>query len=273
MPNSFPSITRQALTNAPAALSSAGVNPDDVDLVLVDGCINDIRIARILDPTKSDTEISGNTSSACAGMASLLTGIHGKFKNAKIVLTGYWAIVSPGSDLTAVASLVIATGAVVGPAAAGLVGIPLDPVTGLIAGAITSTALRDTLVGHSNTFLGASDTALLAAVGTASSTMGAGWISFVRPPFTADNAYAAHNTWLWLVPTDLFPKDEVYLQRTQTCGSIRFPSGVDAAECVEASSGHPNVLGAQAYADAITGALASTLPVWRQAHAATQHAP
>lgn len=165
MPNSFPSITRQALTNAPAALSSAGVNPDDVDLVLVDGCINDIRIARILDPTKSDTEISGNTSSACAGMASLLTGIHGKFKNAKIVLTGYWAIVSPGSDLTAVASLVVATGAVVGPAAAGLVGIPLDPVTGLIAGAITSTALRDTLVGHSNTFLGASDTALLAAVG------------------------------------------------------------------------------------------------------------
>jgi hypothetical protein len=133
--------------------------------------------------------------------------------------------------------------------------------------------VRDKLVGHSNTFAAVSETALISAVGSVNSTMGAGWVSFVRSGYQSENAYAAPNSWLWLVPTDLFPKDEVFAQRQQTCGTVQFQSGGDAAKCVEASMGHPNVPGAQTYANAITAALASSLPAWRQAHAVTQHAP
>lgn len=274
VPSSFPSITRQALTDAPAALANAGISADDVDLVLVDGCINDVGVGWILDPSQGDQAIIGKTSSLCTGMANLLTGIRGTFKNAKIIVVGYWAIVSSQSDLTAVASLVITAGIVVGPAAAATVGIPLDPVTGAIAGAITSSVLRDKLVAHSSTFAAASDTTLISAVGTVNSAMGAGWVSFVRPGFKIENAYAAPSSWLWLVPTDLFPKDEVFAQRQQTCGTVQFQSGADAAKCVEASMGHPNVPGAQAYANAITAELASSsLSVWRKTHAVTQHAP
>ena len=273
VPNSFPSITHQALTDAPAALAQAGISPDEVDLVLVDGCINDVGVAWILDPSQAEDAIIGNTTSQCAGMTALLTGIRGTFKHAKVVVIGYWPIVSGQSDLTAVASLVVTAGIVVGPAAAGLVGIPLDPVTGAIAGAITSTVVRDKLVSHSNTFSAVSETTLLSAVGSVNSKMGAGWVSFVRSGYKVENAYAAPSSWLWLVPTDLFPKDEVFAQRQQTCGTVKFQSGADAAKCVEASMGHPNVPGSQAYANAITAELAASLPAWRQAHAVTQHAP
>ena len=273
VPSSFPSVTRQALTDAPAALTTAGIAAADVDLVLVDGCINDVSVAWLLDPGQYDQAIIGKTTSLCGGMATLLTGIRRTFKNAKIIVVGYWPIVSSQSDLTAVASLVITAGIVVGPAAAASVGIPLDPVTGAIAGAITSSVLRDKLVAHSSTFAAVSDTTLLSAVGTVNSAMGAGWVSFVRPGFKGENAYAAPSSWLWLVPTDLFPKDEVFAQRQKTCGTVQFQSGADAAKCVEASMGHPNVPGAQAYANAITAELASSLPAWRQTHAVTQHAP
>jgi len=272
VPNSFPTISHQALMDAPAALARSGISPADVDLVLVDGCINDIGITTILDPSQSDAAIGSATNAACGGTASLLSSIHTTFPAAKIVLTGYWAVVSPSSDLTAVASLVVTAGIVVGPAAAATVGIPLDPVTGTIAGLVSSTILRDKLVNHSYTFLTASNAALAAAADSVNSQFRGGWVSFVRPAFKADNAYASPDTWLWLIPTDLFPKDELYAQRVKTCGTVKFASASDAVKCVEASMGHPNVLGAQAYANAITAELASSVPVWKQVHATVQHA-
>ena len=159
------------------------------------------------------------------------------------------------------------------PAVVAALGIPLDPVTGLIAGAITSEVLRNSLVNHSRTFLNASNTALAMATTSVNSQLGAGWVTFVQPPFQSDNAYAAPNTWLWLVPTDLFPKDEMFRQRQQICGTVKFQSALEQAKCVQASMGHPNVLGAQAYADAIAAQLSTSLAAWRLAHAATQHAP
>ena len=273
VPNSFPSITRQVLIDAPATLPRAGINLLDVDLVLVDGCSNDIGIATILDPSQPDAEIAAATSGACGGMTSVLTGIRKLFPAARIVLTGYWGIVSPQSDLTAVATLLISAGIVLAPPVAATLGIPLDPVTGLIAGAVTSAVLRNSLVNHSNTFLNASNTALAMATASVNSQQGAGWVTFVQPPFQSDNAYAAPNTWLWLVPTDLFPKDEMFRQRQQICGTVKFQSALEQAKCVQASMGHPNVLGAQAYADAIAAQLATSLGAWRLAHAATQHAP
>ena len=273
VPNSFPSITRQVSMDAPAALARAGVNPADVDLVLVDGCINDIGIATVLDPSSQDAAIASATMGMCGGMTGVLSGIRRAFPAAKVILIGYWGIVSQQSDLTAVASLMTAAGVVIGPAVAASLGLPLDPATGFIIGLASSVALKNTLVNHSTAFINASNAALTVATTNVNAQMGFGWISFVSPSFQATNAYAAPNSWLWLVPTDLFPKDEMFIQRQQLCGTVQFQSGAEQAKCVEASMGHPNVLGAQAYANAITAELASSLPAWKLAHAMTQHAP
>jgi hypothetical protein len=277
VPNSFPTVWEQ-LAMAVASLSTpppgaTPTSPDDVDLVLVDGCTNDIGIRTILNPLVTETAIAANATALCSGMADFLTAVHGTFKNAKIIVTGYFPIVSPVSDLTALGTLLADVGIVIAPAAAASLGIPLDPVSGAIAGFIVSEYLRKSLVSHSAIYAASTTSALATAVSIANAKAGGGWSTFVAPPFQDVNAYAAPATWLWLVPTGLFPKDEVFDERSKMCSAVTFLDASQPALCVEASMGHPNVLGAQAYADAITAQLAAVLPVWSLRHATVQHAP
>jgi hypothetical protein len=276
MPNSFPSITNQV-----TALSR-GVVPNslDVDLVLVDGCINDIGVAFILNPTSSRTAIIDRTREKCSAMTTLLGQIHTAFPRARIVVTGYFPIVSQASDLTAVTLLLLHVGAMAAPAAIAL-GIPIDPVTGLITTAVTSKVLKDTLVDHSYAFLTESNAQLGAAAAAANAAMKGDFVSFAPIPYLEQNAYASPQSWLWLVPTDLYPKDEVFTQRLSLCQNTALlartePPGTDLtgtrAKCIEASMGHPNVEGAQAYTDAVISRLKPMLPSWTTVHAANQSA-
>lgn len=276
VPNSFPSVIHQANVQARRVTTNA----DDVDLVLVDGCINDVGIALVLNPATSNTEIVNRSKIFCdGGMFGLLSLVHGVFPKARIIVTGYFPIVSPSSDLTAVSLLLLGVGAVTATAAP-LVGIPLDPVTGLIAGAVTSTVLKDNLVSHSNTLFTVSGVHLLTAVNNFNAKFG-NFASFAHIPYLQQNAYASPDSWLWLVPTDLYPKDEVFNQRAALCQNnsmllktVTSPGEltVARAKCVEASMGHPNVKGAQAYTDAITTRLTPFLAQWQATHKAVQHA-
>ena len=255
-------------------------NPADVDLVIVDGCVNDVGVALVLNPATSNNEIVARSKTFCdSGMFALLGVVHSVFPQARIVVTGYFPIVSPSSDLTAVSVLLLSSGAIAATAAP-LLGIPLDPVTGLIAGAVTSTVLRDILVSHSDTFFTVSGAHLLTAVNNFNARFGS-FASFAHIPYLHQNAYAAPDSWLWLVPTDLFPKDEVFKQRGALCQndsmllktvSSQSDLTVARAKCIEASMGHPNVKGAQAYTDAITTRLAPFLPQWKATHKSVQHA-
>ena len=273
VPSSFPSVSHQALIDAPAALGSQGISLSDVDMVLVDGCSNDIGITNFLDPRRPEQETGATTTQICSGMVNLLADIHAMFPYARIVVTGYFPIVSASSDLSDVASLALDAGIIVGTAAAAQWGIPLDPVTLLISGTVTADALRTTLIGHSNTYVQASTMALATAASALNAQWGPGWVSFVSPPFRSDNTYASPNSWLWKVPGGPNPKDEVYDQRRQWCGSVKLPADGDPATCVIASIGHPNVLGAQAYADAITALLPAFFAAWNQSFSTVQHAP
>ena len=98
-------------------------------------------------------------------------------------------------------------------------------------------------------------------------------MTFVRPPFQSNNAYAAPNMWVWKVPSGIYGRDEVFNQRSPICTNAGWLSGAQKALCVEASIGHPNVLGALAYANAITAELVKSLPAWKQLHSSVQHAP
>src|SRR6185436_14775702 len=87
--------------------------------------------------------------------------------------------------------------------------------------------------------------------------------TFIDVPFGPNNAYAAPDTWLWLVPTPPIARDQVFDQRQQVCGAV---TGAEPT-CRPASMGHPNVKGAEAYAKAIIGAIAPYAAEWRSLHA------
>src|SRR5262249_25956578 len=141
---------------------------DLVDLILVDGCINDVGVATLLDPRVSDNDLHTRTLNACGlPQLTLLTALHNTYRNARIVVTGYFKIasqrsvisltnVSPlvaGGPAEAIAATLIAGG--VGAAATAIVPV-IDPLSGgLLAGTGTNVALdayRKVVDDHSAIF-------------------------------------------------------------------------------------------------------------------------
>lgn len=73
-----------------------------VDLVLMDGCINDVGVGTILDPQVSPSTLAESSERFCgAEMANLLEKVHSTAPQAPIVVTGYFQMVGPQSDLFA----------------------------------------------------------------------------------------------------------------------------------------------------------------------------
>jgi hypothetical protein len=285
IPRDTPSVMYQALYLAPGP----GIDPFDVDLVLVDGCANDVDLTNyVLNPTVSEADLGARIQEKCGGtdlvgsMVHNLGEIHGRFPNAKILLTGYYPIISQGPVLTAVAvflqhlgTLTGATGGAAGSIAS-LFGIPIDPVTGVVVGEVAATAahkkLLDAETSHSVLFHAITTSTLSTDVAVANQRFGLNRIRFVGVPFTAANAYAMPDSWIWLVPSPTAApgipnsKDEVYDQRARACSAAQNAPG----KCVVASMGHPNVKGAQVYANSIIASLAEFMNGWRAVHGPTQ---
>jgi hypothetical protein len=285
VPNAYPTIYYQSMFMAPQV-----VDPANVDLIIMDGCINDISVETVLDPTSQDPDLLSAANQHCGGeMTAILQAVHAKYSRAKIVVIGYYAMISNLSDLTFLNALANAVGVPAGSIAgatggtlAPLVGIPIDPATGTvigaIAGAITGTAApgqyRVIAVDHSNLFATQSTVQLANAVATLNAAAGPNVARFARPPFQDVNAYASPQTWLWIIPSDAYPpKDEMFDKRLGICSSLqKSMTAVDFVSCVEASMGHPNLLGAQQYATAIETQIAPFLSEWRRTLAGTQTA-
>jgi hypothetical protein len=81
-------------------------------------------------------------------------------------------------------------------------------------------------------------------------------IFFVTVSFADENSIFASNAWLHGINSDLSPKDDVAGSRYISCDvasrhSCAGQERTTDAFCKRASIGHPNVTGAQKYADAI----------------------
>lgn len=77
-----------------AALKSYA-DPGLVDLVLVDGCINDIDAKRLLNAANTPDEIRRLAETKCGALVeTLLDRINTSFPNAHVILTGYFPIIS-----------------------------------------------------------------------------------------------------------------------------------------------------------------------------------
>jgi lysophospholipase L1-like esterase len=260
VPWSFPTISYQARTLAPVLVPS----PNDVDLVLVDGCANDVNMVNIINPVGNDEELRNNTRAFCnERMQRVLTEVARTFPSAKVVVTGYFPVISGRSNLGVVVPLWMALGI----ATAGL--IPPDPIIGGVAAAI----LQARAAARSDMFYVESTNGLQAAVNLANMlTHGRNRFRFAPLPVGPDNSYGAPHSWLWLIPAPPGVKDEVYDVRWQACGRWQ-DNTFDDTKCKQASLAHPNVAGAQAYADAIKSVLTQFVPEWRALHVPAVTAP
>ncbi len=247
VPCSWPWV-RQQVVVARNNLTSQQISNYAVDLVLLDGGINDLGVfGTLLVATNNPDDIRTRSATYCRGhMLEVMGRVRDTFPNAKILVTGYFPVVSRDSNLDALAVLL----ALVVPFA-GL------PVNSEIKSKLVT--LSDTWYDASNTDLAAAVTAFnnrwAAASSVSSRTPPA---TFARIPWSSEHSYAAPNARLY---TAGLPNDPVYWQRLDACAKA---GGGKAGSplCLDAKIGHPNASGAVAYANACKAQLNAYLPEW-----------
>lgn len=238
-PRTVTSITTQAtLIDQPQAL----------DLILVDGCINDVRLETILSPETEPEELSALVDLYCAqAMTDLLEQLRADAPQAYIVVTGYYPIISEDSDLLGFSDYAT-----------------LNDIT-----AEDTEQLREFVelaARNAAVFDNQSAIALAQVVADRQSEANDQHIAFVDPGFTVENAIFTPDSWLWSLTSEnsqvqeqigdflsLFPEDPLLDVRLEACLGDQVTA--DAIVCVYASVGHPNPAGARAYAQGIVEAL------------------
>jgi hypothetical protein len=252
-----------------------------VDLVLVDGCINDVDISNLLNAGASPEWLSGRITSTCgAGMHKLLQRITGTFPNAQVVVTSYYRIVSDNTADNAFIRLLVKK---------------------LNSGKVqrmTYQEMRERLIALSELWYKVSTASLSDAVSRVNAELREQQqpdrINFVEIEFWPEHSFSASNTLLWnfmfgstnlsgfrkvivaltLGTAAYKPNDDVRDSRVKSCketftaptadkGSKAVKETEDEKRdrknrlliCRYASLGHPNQMGALIYAEGIKGKL------------------
>lgn len=225
VPASYPSVRTQLESIA---------NPETVDLVLLDGGANDVDIINILTPNPKEAVHDGGAvksvqirSETLAGarMQATLSRVLARFKNAKVVITGYYRMVSPKSEINGIVHFM----------GSHHIKIPSNKAT---------KELIDELSKQAQAFYDVTNQQFtMAAAGHPDR------VRFARIPWNDDYAYAAPRTLMWLAGAN----DEQRAARQKECAGIKNPA--EKEECEDASLGHPNPAGALHYASAIDNVL------------------
>lgn len=229
VPTPYPTIMQQVngFTDA----------PETVDLVLLNGGINDVDIRDLLNPLTDAASLRDWIEAHChADMRTLLDNVTGKFTlpTARIVVTGYYLVLSEKSDPKCFEPLLNAIGA---------------PWLDYMGDEFLKLGI-DNVVKNCAIFYQDSTAALQNAVEDANATAG-GRIKFVDPGFGPENSAFAEPAWVFGVDgVDFSPQDEVIASRHVACDNCQ-PNLALRWICYRASAGHPNALGAKQYAKQI----------------------
>ena len=215
-------------------------SPGTVDLLLLSGGINDVGVATILNPFAFIPPLSVKVQHACHdGMLVLLKKLLGKFSNptCKILVTGYYPILSAKSDPVGVLRLL----SLFGIAVPDFLEQDLDFVNPVLA--------------RCEAFFKDSTQQLKQAVAEAGPR-----VAFVPSGFTDDNSVFVPGTsllWGLDLDDDLSPEDPVAATRRPLCTAAHSdPLQIAERElCFRASAGHPNVEGAVQYSKQILAAI------------------
>ena len=238
-------------------------DPARVDLVIVDGCINDLDARRLLNAVNTPDGIRELAQQKCGPpMEALLVRITRTFSNAHVIVTGYYPILSERteSDLFMRA---LAKRFYTGTA-------PMN-----------DKQLRARLIEISRQWYEGSNQMLAIAASTVDAQLAAQGLRqralFAEVGFLPENSFAAPQSRLWgfdaswlrkllviftLGRVTLKTNDEQRNQRDTSCKETFKPPAGETKEqkevrlnrimlCRLAAIGHPNRKGAQMYADAI----------------------
>lgn len=235
VPTSYPTILQQ--------VESFTDSPESVDLVLVNGGINDIDIRLILNPFTDSSDLHDMIRQFCFDMKALLKNVVDKFTKptVKIVVTSYFPLLSRESFPKHAPAFLAMQGA----------GLPpfFDPLSQGI--------FLSKIIANCQQFYDESNQVFKQAVKKTNETAGGSpRVFFARPPFTASNAALAPEAWLWGLESDLSPQDPVSKARAAACDLFE-KDPVRRISCHRASVGHPNITGSQKFAEAILAAIKS----------------
>lgn len=215
----------------------AVTSPNSVDLVLLNGGINDVGLVNILNPLMLVPPLATLVHRACyESMLALLRHASAVFAkpSAKILVTGYYPILSDQSDPLGISAL-LAAHALQAPTF------------------IAQDLFHNAVIGRCEEFFACSTTALQDAVRDAGDVR----IAFVSSGFTdANSMFAGPTSLLWGLGVGFSPQDSVAAQRQTSC-DLTF-NDLQTAErevCYRASAGHPNPAGAKQFAVEILSAL------------------
>jgi lysophospholipase L1-like esterase len=245
----------------------AFADPAEVDVVLVDGCINDVNHRRFLNAANTTDAIKALAEEKCGPpVESLLARIAASFPNAHIIISGYYPVVSEKtpSDLfmRALAKRFYAAST---PNSARPSGRELLKQLALVSAVWYEASNHSLMQGVANV------NAQLSAKGSRQQVL------FAKIPFQAEHAFAARDSRLWgfdattlrkllavltFGRVSLYANDEVRRQRSSVCKDFfkKIPGETDQEKatrkdhlltCSLASIAHPNRKGAVMYAEAI----------------------
>jgi lysophospholipase L1-like esterase len=249
-------------------------DPSQVDLVLVDGCINDVDVRNLLNAANSSDDVKRMATEKCGmPMQALLRRVANAFPSAHVIVTGYFPIISEKTPNSLLMKAMARMFYQPGPRPAKL----------------KQRDLRENLIAVSRTWYQASNAALGGAVEKVTAELAAKGsrqrVLFVEIPFPPEYSFNAPETRLWgfnasflrkllavltLGRVTLQTNDEQQRQRVASCNEQykRLASETDSQKgtremrrmlCRYASLGHPNRKGSAIYADAIVGKLKSLI--------------
>lgn len=237
--------------------------PELVELLLINGCINDVGLPYLLVPETDENELIAVTRQFCGPlMEQVLRSARARMPNAWTVVVGYYPIVSEQSDLFGLEQYALTQ-----PQLPGKDGPAIPLVTADQIAEFKAEATAQCAIFHEE-----SSQALSAAVAQVrADTPGQPPVLFVDPGFQAENAVFAPRKLLWSMTDSnplfdrvaalvgsqyyLFPEDQTQDLRLKRCLDPLVPYTVPF--CLYVSVGHPNAAGALRYADRILDALRS----------------
>lgn len=269
VPSFLPTVNQQ-VDEARRHYEDRGV----VDLVLVNGCINDVEVRHLLNSATKLEPLEASIKEACGGrMQRLLRRIAGEFPNAHLIVTGYYNIFSAETDHNRFTRMLVKK----------LTSRTEDDEK------MSDKEMRRRLVAISDLWYQVSTRSLMEAVNLVNAEpSAAGRIHFAEIDFGPEHAFAAPESLLWnfkFASTNLSglrqaivivtlgtaaykPNDQMREMRSDSCKEIynrMKKKGETRKEkenressylaCRYASLGHPNQMGALVYTEAIKAQL------------------
>ncbi|MBK6750062.1 MAG: SGNH/GDSL hydrolase family protein [Pyrinomonadaceae bacterium] len=253
---SMPSIWKQVETAADEYKRQGREHGSD--LVMLSAGITDISVEGVLNPFEDPQKLRPVIEEVCQRRVCELLEHISKFNpDARIVLIGYYSMISPRSSRSAVFNAWLE-----------ILNFP-----NWLQGFVNNPVMRPLVFGklfkramiRSKIWKGESDRQLLKAVDQHNAKVGRTQAIFISPNFNDENAFDAPNTLLFRMHKNGSVEDPQFSTRKSDCRTafedLEIKTGIKYAlkRCTVAAVGHPNPAGSRSYFESIKAKLSSAL--------------